>query len=66
MLEDKIEEYDNLMRAGYDEIATNDTEIAEEYFSDAAYVLNEIRKISLSMYNQLQTKYTINPLDFAE
>lgn len=61
--EDLIEEYHNLMRAGLDEIAINDTEIAEEYFSDAAFVLNKIEDKEIR--DKLATTYTVNPLDFA-
>lgn len=58
-----IEEYHNLMRAGLDEIAVDDTEIAEEYFSDAAFVLNKIKDTKTK--EELATMYTVNPLDFA-
>ena len=60
---DKIEEFDNLMQAGLDEIAVDDSETASEYFSDAAYVLNEIEDQKLK--TELEHKYTVNPLDFA-
>ena len=60
---DQIEEFDSLMQAGLDEIAVDDTENAEEYFSDAACVLNQINNKQLQQ--ELQNKYTINPLDFA-
>ena len=59
-----IEEYHNLMRAGLDEIAVDDTEIAEEYFSDAAFVLNKIKDTKTK--EELATMYTVNPLDFAK
>ena len=61
--EELIEEYHNLMRAGLDEIAVDDTEIAEEYFSDAAFVLNKIK--NKKTREELATMYTVNPLDFA-
>ena len=61
--EELIEEYHNLMRAGLDEIAVDDTEIAEEYFSDAAFVLNKIEDKEIR--DKLATTYTVNPLDFA-
>lgn len=61
--EELIEEYHNLMRAGLDEIAVDDTEIAEEYFSDAAFVLNKIE--DKKTREELATIYTVNPLDFA-
>lgn len=61
--EELIEEYHNLMRAGLDEIAIDDTEIAEEYFSDAAFVLNKIDDEEIR--DKLATTYTVNPLDFA-
>ncbi len=61
--EELIEEYHNLMQAGLDEIAVDDTEIAEEYFSDAAFVLNKIKDTKTK--EELATTYTVNPLDFA-
>ena len=61
--EELIEEYHNLMQAGLDEIAVDDTEIAEEYFSDAASVLNKIEDKEIR--DKLATTYTVNPLDFA-
>lgn len=63
-IQDKIEEFDNLMQAGLDEVAVGDTELAEEYFSDAAYVLNQIEDESLK--EELATKYTVDPRDFAQ
>ena len=59
-----LEEYDNLMQAGFDELAIGDTENAEEYFSDAAYVLNKV--IDPVIKQELENRYTINPLDFAK
>lgn len=59
-----LEEYDNLMQAGLDELAVGDTENAEEYFSDAAYVLNKVADPTLR--SELENRYTINPLDFAK
>lgn len=61
--EELIEEYHNLMRAGLDEIAVDDTEIAEEYFSDAAFILNKIEDKEIR--DELATTYTVNSLDFA-
>lgn len=63
-LQNKIDEFDNLMQAGLDEVATGDTEIAEEYFNDAAYVLNQIEDGSLK--EGLATKYIVDPRDFAQ
>ena len=51
------------MQAGFDEVAVGDTDTAEEYFGDAAYVLNQINNKQLQQ--ELQNTYTINPLDFA-
>jgi len=66
MNEDKIEEFDNLMQAGLDEVATDgaESDIAIEYFTDAAFVLNSIEDSSLR--ESLATKYEINPLDYAQ
>ena len=63
-MQELIEEYHNLMRAGLDEIAIDDIEIAEEYFSDAAFVLNKIENKEIR--DELATTYTVNPLDFAK
>ena len=40
------EEFDSLMKAGLDEVAVDDTEVAEEYFSDAAYIVNQVRQLN--------------------
>lgn len=60
---DLIEEYDNLMQAGLDEVAVQEYETAAEYFSDAAYVLNKITHEGIRA--ELANKYTVNPYDFA-
>ena len=57
-----VEEFDNLMQAGLDEIATGDNDIATEYFSDAAFV---IKDLSNELKDELCNKYEVNPLDFA-
>ena len=62
-LKELIEEYDNLMRAGLDEVAVGDNELAEDYFSDAAYVVNKVDDENIKQ--QLISRYTVNPLDFA-
>ena len=59
------EEFDSLMKAGLDEVAVDDTEIAEEYFSDAAYIVNKVRKLNEEKAKELENKYTVNPMDFA-
>lgn len=59
-----IEEYDNLMQAGLHEVATEDFDLAEEYFSDAAHILRKINDETLR--KQLELKYTINPFDFEQ
>lgn len=58
-----IDEFHNLMRCGLDEVAVGDMELAEEYFSDACYVLNQIE--SEQVVEELEQHYTINPRDFA-
>lgn len=59
------EEFDSLMQAGIDEITDgNINEIATEYFTDAAYVLNKVQDVEFKEY--LETKYPINPQDFAQ
>lgn len=64
-IKDLIEEFDSLMQAGLDEVAVGDTEIAEEYFSDAAYTVNQVRKLNEEKAKELENKYTVNPMDFA-
>lgn len=59
------EEFDSLMKAGLDEVAIDDTEVAEEYFSDAAYIINQVRQLNEEKAKELENKYTINPMDFA-
>lgn len=59
------EEFDSLMKAGLDEVAVDDTEVAEEYFSDAAYIVNKVRKLNEEKAKELENKYTVNPMDFA-
>lgn len=61
---DLIEEYDNLMQAGLDELAVSEMETAEEYFSDAACVLNKITHEDIKA--ELANKYMVNPYDFAK
>lgn len=60
---DKIEEFDNLMQAGLNEGLAGDLSTAEEYFGDAAYVLNSIEDESIR--KSLETKYDVNPLNYA-
>ena len=62
-MQERIEEYHNLMRAGLDEVAIQEYETAAEYFSDAAFVLNKIEDKEIR--DKLATTYTVNPLDFA-
>jgi hypothetical protein len=62
-MKDLIDEFHNLMRCGLDEVAVDDMELAEEYFSDACYVLNQMPNKQIA--KQLEQYYTINPRDFA-
>lgn len=62
--ENLVEEFDSLMQAGLDEVAVGDMELAEEYFSDACYTLNQIEDKEL--VKELENKYSINPRDFAQ
>ena len=59
------EEFDSLMKAGLDEVAVDDAEVAEEYFSDAAYIINKVRKLNEEKAKELEKKYIVNPMDFA-
>lgn len=61
--EDLKEEYINLMQAGLDEVAIGEMETAEDYFSDAAYVLNQISHEGIRA--ELANMFTVNPYDFA-
>ena len=61
--QDLIEEYNNLMQAGLDEVAVQEYETAAEYFSDAAYVLNKIAHEGIRA--ELANKYMVNPYDYA-
>lgn len=63
-VQDLIEEFHSIMQAGLDEVAVGDMEMAEEYFSDACYVLNQIEDKEL--VKELENYYTINPRDFAQ
>jgi hypothetical protein len=60
---DKIEEFDNLMQAGIDELAVGDNGTATDYFSDAAYI---IKDLSDELKEELCNKYEVNPLDYAK
>ena len=59
------EKFDSLMKAGLDEVAVDDTEVAEEYFSDAAYIVNQVRQLNEEKAKELENKYTVNPMDYA-
>lgn len=62
MYKDKIEEFQNLMESGLDEVATGDEEVAADYFTDACFVANSIPDEKLR--NELFTMYMIDPRDF--
>lgn len=62
-MQEQIEEYHNLMRAGLDEVAVQEYEIAADYFSDAAYVLNKIDNEGIRA--ELANMYEVNPYDYA-
>ena len=62
-IEERIEEYHNLMRAGLDEVAVQEYETAADYFSDAAYVLNKIDNEGIRA--ELANMYEVNPYDYA-
>ena len=63
-MQEQIEEYHNLMRAGLDEVAVQEYETAAEYFSDAAYVLNKIANEDIRA--ELASMYEVNPYDYAK
>lgn len=50
------------MQAGLDELAVGDSELATDYFTDAAYVIKDLRD---ELKEELCNKYEVNPLDFA-
>ena len=62
-MQEQIEEYHNLMRAGLDEVAVQEYETAAEYFSDAAFVLNKIDNEGIR--DELANTYEVNPYDYA-
>jgi hypothetical protein len=62
-MQERIEEYHNLMRAGLDEVAIQEYETAAEYFSDAAFVLNKIGNEGIRA--ELANTYEVNPYDYA-
>ena len=57
-------EFDNLMRSGLDELAVEDSELAEENFSLASTVLDRVKELSLPMAVALENRYLVNPYDF--
>lgn len=61
-MQERIEEYHNLMRAGLDEVAVQEYETAADYFSDAAFVLNKIDNEGIRA--ELATMYEVNPYDY--
>lgn len=63
-MQEQIEEYHNLMRAGLDEVAVQEYETAAEYFSDAAFVLNKIANEGIRA--ELANMYEVNPYDYAK
>ena len=64
VLQELETEFDNLMRAGLDELAVEDSELAEENFSLASTVLDRVKELSLSMAVALENRYLVNPYDF--
>ena len=62
-MQEQIEEYHNLMRAGLDEMVVQEYETAAEYFSDAAFVLNKIDNEGIRA--ELANTYEVNPYDYA-
>lgn len=62
-MQERIEEYHNLMRVGLDEVAVQEYETAAEYFSDAAFVLNKIDNEGIRA--ELANMYEVNPYDYA-
>ena len=57
-------EFDNLMQSGLDELAVENSELAEENFRLAAIVLDRVKELSLPMAVILENKYLVNPYDF--
>ena len=57
-------EFDNLMQSGLDELAVEDSELAEENFSLAATVLDRVKELSLQMAVALENRYLVNPYDY--
>lgn len=61
-MKELIEEYTNLMQAGYDELAVDDRSNAREYFADAGHLLSQITDETLK--EELSQMYSVNPLDY--
>ena len=57
-------EFDNLMWSGFDELAVENSELAEENFRLAAIVLDRVKELSLPMAVVLENRYLVNPYDF--
>ena len=64
VLQELETEFDNLMRSGLDELAVEDSELAEENFSLAVTVLDRVKELSLPMAVALENRYLVNPYDF--
>lgn len=52
------------MQSGFDELAVEDSELAEENFSLAATVLERVKELSLPTAVIIENKYLINPYDY--
>ena len=52
------------MQSGLDELAVEDSELAEENFSLAATVLDRVKELSLPMAVALENRYLVNPYDY--
>ena len=66
VLQELETEFDNLMRSGLDELAVEDSELAEENFSLAATVLDRVKELSLPMAVALENRYLVNPYDYQQ
>ena len=64
VLQELETEFDNLMRAGLDELTVENSELAEENISLAATVLDRVKELSLPMAVVLENRYLVNPYDF--
>ena len=63
-IQDKVDEFKSLMQEAIECAGMGWYDDAQEYFSDACYVLNEIDNEHVR--NKLENLFSVNPYDFAQ